>query len=139
MPELGQEERFPPTGLSAGSGPERRRSPEGRRNGRGVPKAAVAAIQNDFPGPVTRKLGAIGNPDLSVDGADQRDPSRAREDFTGSTSRYPAPDVAADRIRFRCVLVDIDIEFGAEQRHRGSEAAANHRDPERRGHRYRSE
>ena len=55
--------------------------------------------------------------------------SRARR------QNYPAPDVVADLIQFRCLLVDIDIEFGAEQRHRGSEAAADHRDPERRGQR----
>jgi hypothetical protein len=30
------------------------------------------------------------------------------------------------------LILDIDLEFGAEQRHRGSEAA-DHRDPERRG------
>ena len=45
-------------------------------------------------------------------------------------------DAAADLVQFQCLLVDIDLEFGAEQRHRGSEAAdssADHRDPERRG------
>jgi hypothetical protein len=35
-------------------------------------------------------------------------------------------------VQFRRLLLDIDLEFGAEQRHRGSEAA-DHRDPERRG------
>ena len=39
---------------------------------------------------------------------------RFRDDFTGSTPRYPAPDVAADLIQLRCLLVDIDIEFDAE-------------------------
>ena len=40
---------------------------------------------------------------------------RFRDDFTGSTPRCPAPDVAADLIQLRCLLVDIDIEFDAEQ------------------------
>jgi hypothetical protein len=39
------------------------------------------------------------------------------------------------RFQFRRLLVDIDLEFGAEQRQSGIEtadAAADHRDPERR-------
>jgi hypothetical protein len=40
---------------------------------------------------------------------------RFRDDFRGSTPRYPAPDVAADLIQLRCLLVDIDIKFDAEQ------------------------
>src|SRR5271155_5022165 len=32
-------------------------------------------------------------------------------------------DAAADLVQFRRLLVDIDLEFGEEHRHRGSEAA----------------
>ena len=44
-------------------------------------------------------------------------------------------DAAADLVQFRRLLVDIDLEFGAEQRPGGGEtadAAADNRDPERR-------
>jgi len=33
----------------------------------------------------------------------------------GLDVKVPAPDVAADLIQLRCLLVDIDIEFDAEQ------------------------
>jgi len=44
----------------------------------------------------------------------RRKPSVPRR-FHGLDVKVPAPDVAADLIQLRCLLVDIDIEFDAEQ------------------------
>ena len=86
--------------------------PPGRFRGRRAPTALTAG-GTESSEVVARLSGTESSNPLpsSVESANHR----FRDDFTGSTSRYPAPDVAADLIQLRCLLVDIDIEFDAEQ------------------------
>ena len=84
----------------------------GRFRGRRAPTALTAG-GTESSEVVARLSGTESSNPLPSSGESAN--HRFRDDFTGSTPRDPAPDVAADLIQLRCLLVDIDIEFDAEQ------------------------